>query len=451
LAQQIFEGAMEMWASNCTIVELVGARYLPRGESQLRSVVRKHDGQIHILVAAGLLNEQGRLDIDVHRDASIVAEAIISATCEHHLGMSHDHSILAELLVADRNNDGEIAISEGVKHQLRVSAKDRAHVIAGGDKMILRHLLLGVNPETMWDDLPQNIRTFLLAHSAGQSHVLSIEEEDWIAARSCAADAFSCEDYIARYHLSATLTTAIVAYARRAGPARINFTIDSNSLNLDEECIATNSNLVFTRAAKGPLGYLTTRVKRVWMACVKFLILSLVADPEYQRELDYMTSTLPSSIRYPITFPLNGIWCYAKFLQSLIIPVVIFHERDNVKALRSNMKGIKTVLQKNSVLIENLRGPSTCFWSQKEDGNIKLRQYSRKHDTEPEGMEQLIAINNYGDKFRLRQREEYKGEKLLNMFSYEYPQGKKPSKLPLQRQCIQGRLSGEIVRYDWRG
>lgn len=452
LAQQIIEAAMELWTSGCTVVELVGARNLPHGASQLRSLVRKSDGQIHILIAAGFQNDQGRLDIDVHRDASIVAENILSATCEHHLGMSHDHSIVAELLVADQDEDVGMLMPKGVKQHLNISAKDRAHVSVSGDKVILRHLLLGVDPETEWDDLPQSIRKFLLAHSVGQVHSISTEEEAWIAARSCAADAFNCEDYIARYRLSAALTTAIVAYARLfSSPARVEYLNDFNSLDLHEENFATTSNIVATTAANGSIRRFCTRVERIWKACVKFLILSLVADPEYQRELEYMTRALHPAIKYPVTFLLNGIWCYAKFLQGYIIPVVILHGRGDIRTLRSNMKGIKTVLKKNRVLIENIRGPSTCFWSQKEDGNIKLRQYTGKHDVEPGETNHLIAINTYGEKFRLCQREEYKGENLLNMFTYEYPQDDRSTKLPLQRQCIQGRLSGEIVRYDWRG
>jgi len=452
LAQQMIERTVELWSCGNTIVELVGARQFPRGEQQLRSISRKSDGQVHLLVALGAHLDHDELTTDIHRNSRIIAEALVQATCEHHLGMSHDHSTLAEVIVVDDISGAEaIAIPEGVRRQLETSAKQRAHFIRNGNKILLRHLLLGVNVETEWDDLPKSIRAFLLEHSTGESHMLSADEEAWITSRTCATDAFNCNEYIGRYDLSAALTASIIAYAKAFGPAHGSYDNESDGFFLNDEDVFANSELAINATSRGPVKRFFCHLQRTWKACIKFVILSLVADAEYQRELDYMIRTQPLFIHYPITLLLNGIWMYVKFLQGLIIPVVLFHGRENVKQLQSNMKGMKTVLKKNRVVIENLRGPSTCFWSQQGDGSVQLRQYNGKHVQEPEDSKHLIAINTYGDEFLLRQREEYKGDKLLNMFTYEYPQGKKSAKLPLQRQCIQGRLSGEIVQYDWRG
>ncbi|KAF2029230.1 glycosyl transferase [Setomelanomma holmii] len=450
-AQQMIERAVELWSSGNTTVDLVGTRHFPRGEQRLRSISRKSGDQVHILVAIGKELNQDEWTMDIHRNSRIIAETLLQATCKHHLGMSQDHSALAELVVTDDVGGVEVPIPEGIKRQLETSATERALVVRNGNNVLLRHLLLGVDPETEWDNLPKNIRDYLLRHITGQPEGLSAEEEAWITSRTSASDAFNCHEYIARYDLSAALAAAVVTYAKAFGPSRGSYGSDVDNLFLNDEETFANSDLALSAASRGPLGRFFFRFQQVWKACIKFLILSLVADPEYQRELDYMIRTQPLFIHWPITFLLNGIWMYVKFLQGIIIPVVLFHGRQNVKQLRSNMKGMKTVLKKNKVIIENLRGPSTGFWSRQEDGSIRLRQYNGKHDKEPEDSKQLIAINTYGDKFLLRQREEYKGDKLLNMFTYEYPPGKKSAKLPLQRQCIQGRLSGEIVQYDWRG
>ncbi|CAO2653668.1 Nn.00g030790.m01.CDS01 [Neocucurbitaria sp. VM-36] len=434
LAQQMIERAVELWSVGSTVVELVSASYFPQGEQLLRSISRKHGDQVHIVVALGTKSAQRDWTMDVHRDSRIIAEALIQATCEHHLGMSHDHSILAEIVVVDEVNGTEVQIPEGVKHHLETSIKERARVIGNGNKILLRHLFLGVNIEIEWDNLSNDIRAFLLQHCTGDSNSLSATEEAWITSRSCATDAFNCEEYIARYDLNAALVTSIVAYAKAFGPISDSYGSDVDNIYLNDEEVFANSNLAVNIASRGPLKRFAFRFTRVWKSCIKFLVLALVADPEYQRELDYMIRTQPLFIHWPVTFLLNSIWL-----------------RNNVKQLQSNMRGMKTVLKKNKVVIENLRGSSTCFWSRQEDGSIRLRQYNGTHDKEPEDSKQLVAINTYGDKFLLRQREEYKGEKLLNMFTYEYPQGKKTSSLPLQRQCIQGRLSGEIVQYDWRG
>jgi hypothetical protein len=451
LAQQILERTVELWSSGNTIVELVGARHFPRGDQRLRSISQKCGDQLHILVALGAELEKDAWTNDINRNSRIIAEALVQATCEHDLGMSHDHSTLAELLVVDGVTDREITLPEGIQRYLGSSPKARAFVINNGNKVLLRHLLLGVSPEIEWDNLPKHIRAFLLKHCTGHSAQLSHDEEEWITSKTCATDAFNCYEYISRYDLSAALIASTIAYARAYGTPRGTLGTDSDGLYLNDEDVFANSELAINQASRGPFKRFIFRFRMIFNSSLKFLVLSLVADPEYQRELDYMVRNTPMFIHWPVTFFLNGIWMYVKFLQGLILPIVLLHGRDNVKQLQSNMKGMKTVLKKNRVIIENLKGFSTCFWSVEGDGSVRLRQYNGNHESEPEDRSKLVAINTYGEKLLLRQREEYKGENMLNMFTYEYPTGNKSSKLPLQRQCIQGKLSGEIAQYDWRG
>ncbi|KAL5119598.1 hypothetical protein ACEQ8H_002444 [Pleosporales sp. CAS-2024a] len=450
MAQQMIEQTVELWSTGQTKIELVGSRHFPQGQQKLRSIAQKMGDQVHVLVAIGLELNGDDWTMDIHGNSRIIAEALMRATCEHHLGMSHDHSILAEMVVVDDVSDTEISIPEGIKRMLKSSPRERHSAIYHGRKVLLRHLLLGVNPDTEWDNLPKEIRQFLLKHCTGHSARLSIEEEAWITSRSAATDAFNCDEYIARYDLSAALVASVLSYAKACGPAHSPYG-DDDGLHLHDEETFANSNLSINIPSRGPVKRFIFRLIQIWKASVKFLILALTADAEYQRELNYMLHTKPAFIHWPVAFFLNGIWIYVKFLQGLIIPVVLFHGRANVRQLQSDMKGMRTIIKKNRVVIENLRGPTTCFWSKQDDGTVKLRQYNGKLDEEPEESKQLTAINTYNKNFLLHQREEYKGDKLLNMFTYEYPQGKKNAKLPLQRQCIQGKLSGEIVQYDWRG
>ncbi|KAF2126988.1 glycosyltransferase family 4 protein [Dothidotthia symphoricarpi CBS 119687] len=453
-AQQIIERTVELWSSGHTMVELVGARHFPRGDHKLRSITRKVGDRLHVLIALGPDLGEDELKMDVHRNSKIIAEAIIQATCEHHLGMSRDHSMLAQLVAVEESGDSEVPLPENIKRHLETSESERTRVINSGNKVLIRHLCLGVDPDIEWDLLHQDIRSFLLKLLSGQFDPLSAFEEKWIHSRTCVTDGIDSDEFIARYDLSAALTTSTVAYAkalsRSQGLSGSNLN-DMDDLYLNDSEYFANSHLKVNVASRGPVSRFVFRVTRIWKSCLKFLILSLVADPEFQRELDWMIRTQPLFIHWPVTFLLNAIWSYAKFLQGLIIPTVLFHGRDNIAQFRSNIQGTKTILQKNRVVVENLRGPSTCFWSRQADGTIRLSQYNGNHDKEPDDLKQLTAINTYGDRFLLRQREEYQGEKIINMFTYEYPQGKKTNKLPLQRQCIQGKLSGEIVQYDWRG
>lgn len=116
------------------------------------------------------------------------------------------------------------------------------------------------------------------------------------------------------------------------------------------------------------------------------------------------------------------------------------------------MKGISTVVGKHKIDVESLNGPSTCFFNTLPDGTKELHQYSGELKENPNGTWNLMAINIYSDKLILQQREEYSKEQRVNVFKYEYQDVKKSrSKVPMARECIDGALKGQIVRYDKRG
>ncbi len=117
------------------------------------------------------------------------------------------------------------------------------------------------------------------------------------------------------------------------------------------------------------------------------------------------------------------------------------------------MKGMKTILKKNRIVIENLNGLSTCFVKVKDDCSTQISQYSGSHALEPEGLKNLMSINSYTDNLILHQREEFAKESLINLFTYEYAtaQKERDPRLPMERRCVKGSLNGQIVRFDNRG
>jgi hypothetical protein len=192
--------------------------------------------------------------------------------------------------------------------------------------------------------------------------------------------------------------------------------------------------------------------------CIKFFIVTTVADPEYQRELDYLISTKPAFIRWPVTFFLDGLWNICKKLQEIVLPMFLIHGREKISKLYTDMKGMKTEIKKHKIVVESLRGPSTCFFMTQPDGTFTLQQYSGRHDKQPSGLDKLQAINHYTNKLVLLRREEYAWNARVNLFTYDYPENTKGSKLrglrsrlPLQRQCIEGNLNRQVIQYDERG
>lgn len=76
------------------------------------------------------------------------------------------------------------------------------------------------------------------------------------------------------------------------------------------------------------------------------------------------------------------------------------------------------------------------------------------YEEEPSRTDCLVAINTYTSGMDLRAREEYdsKGD-CINRFVYEYGQTIPESRMrvPLQRQCLAGRLQSQVVCYNRRG
>lgn len=465
-ADELLRRTADLWKAGKTVLELVSARHFAQQEQELRTISKKSGDRLHIFIILNFGDQESQSSLDIHRNNKIIAEAIVQATSEAHLGLSHDHSMLAELLAMDQTSHDVLSIPEGIKLQLESSAAERTRVLSNGDRTALRYLLLGLDCDREWDSLPKIIRSFLLNRSLEQCGRLSADEENWIRSRISPTDIVDIAEYIARCNLGATLTGSVRTYVRaQVMMLDANDPIsESGSVFSDPsyEKLLRNSpsggNEVDSGLASFRLFF--SRIRQRMQLCVKFLILSLVADPEYQRELNYMTRTTPLFLHWPVTLSLNGIWSFCKSLQRLIIPLALFHGRENISKLHSNIKGMKIVLEKHRILIESLSGPSTCFVATQPDGSLQLSQYKGLYNHEPSERKQLMAVNTYTDRLFLQQREVYSDNKIVNFFTYEYPQGNKrsrsrlqrsDSKLPFHRQCVRGDLEGQIVQYDYRG
>jgi hypothetical protein len=124
------------------------------------------------------------------------------------------------------------------------------------------------------------------------------------------------------------------------------------------------------------------------------------------------------------------------------------------------MKGMKTVIEKDRIVIESLSGPSTCFVTAQLDGSFQVAQYSGCHHQKPEGLQHLMSINTFSVNLFLRRREEYAYQSRVNLFEYEHPEDvarqggklrKLSRKIPIRRRCIEGSLNGQVIQYDNNG
>ncbi|CAG8959327.1 hypothetical protein HYFRA_00013097 [Hymenoscyphus fraxineus] len=453
-ADQLVHRTVELWKSGEIVIELVPMRHFLRQEQKLKTVSRDTNGRLQVFVFLGLDLIDREWVMDIRRNCKVVAEAIIQATCEARLGLSHDHSMLAELLAVE-NNGEELALPEGVKRQLQNSTSERTRVVKSGDRCLLEYLLLGVDPDIQWDTLPLHMRKFLLKRACGEHYHVSNEHVDWMKQNLGGGQSLDIDEYVARCNLGAAVTMLTNEFATLLEG-------DFTHLDLQEPLDATydmNPNFALPQSIderetklstffKRPL----TRLRHAMTHSTKFLSVALVADPEFARELEYVMYGKPALVRWIVTSFLTSVWLFCKTLQKIILPHVLLHNREGISKLYREMKGINTVIGRNKIDVESLNGPSTCFFNTLPDGSSELHQYSGVLKENPKGTWNLMAINTYSGEMVLRRREEYSKEQRTNVFEYKYHDDKKSrSKVPLARECVNGPLQGQIVHYDKRG
>ncbi|RAL10682.1 glycosyltransferase family 4 protein [Aspergillus homomorphus CBS 101889] len=455
-ATQIGHRVAQLWEDGETTVELVSAAHLIQPEQKVRALCRRTGERLHIYVVVGPDLVGYDWVSDIRRNCHAIAEAVVQMTCESRLGLSHDHAMFAEFLTVQGLPGHELVLPEGIKRQLENSSAERTRVLNHSSKTMLRHLLLGIDCDIEWDLLPQYARSFLLRRCLGQSCRLSSQQTDWLVSRASADEPLGLEEYLARWNLGATLTISVKGYAK---------VLEAQHRGLEHEGFLSNRydrpirDILALNAEVSHVGMREAfrmslaRTVQIWNSCIKFMVIALVADPEYQRELEFMLRGQPLFFAWPATVVLTAVWQFCKMLQRIIIPLVLVHGRDKVSTLYRNMQGWKTVIYQNRVEMESLSGISTGFFRTEPDGTLKLYQYTGRHDQEPSDYKNLVAINTYSAKLLLLGRQEYSGQDLINEFKYDYAQqgNKSHAKLPMQRQCIQGKLEGQIVQYDKRG
>src|SRR5204862_6693986 len=126
------------------------------------------------------------------------------------------------------------------------------------------------------------------------------------------------EEYVARCKLGATLTVTINTFAKELEGNRGS--IEYQPEFPDPSCEQLFSSFPSPSANEsgsmlGSLKFFVSRLHQKVQLCIKFLVLSLTADPEYQRELNYVIRGKIPFLRWPVTFFLNGFWSFCKMLQ----------------------------------------------------------------------------------------------------------------------------------------
>lgn len=383
--------------------------------------------------------------IDVSGNCQVIAETLLHAVSETMFKVPHEYAILAESLVS-------AGVTETMARQLREEANTSV-VIRWAKKELLRQLCLGFECDSHWEKLPKGVRTMLINRCLGQPCHLSDVQRKLLGDSLCQFDTNDLDVHVARCNLGAATAVSILDYANYGtGEAAIPKASETSA------CIPhVPGNLPrILSVFKTPASYLYHTAGSI----IKFIVVALVADPEFQREFHHVMSSRSAIVRVPCLFLLNLVWMYAKMIQDLGLSFFLFHGRNNVKQLWNETKGMTISIKKVRFVVQSLDGTFTAFQHNDIDGGSKAYYYAGEHKTEPQGTKLLKYVSTYSKEMLLHIKQEFKDGELLNEYHYDYrAPGKKLFKLtkgsetriPMGRRCVRGQNHLQSVQYNRKG
>lgn len=438
-SKEIVNTAIASWERGGICLELVPLGSLGPG---IHALSCSTGNQLRLAISVRGLQDQ-RLDITAN--CQIIAETLIHAVAEMMMGVPHEYAALAESIVSG-------GVTQTMARQLREEA-NTSLVVRWAKKELLRQLCLGFEADIHWDKLPADIRNALLNRCLGQSCSLGESEQQWLQRSLCQFDTDNLTTHVARCNLGAATAISVLDYAHY-GTGEAAIPKDPET----PECISfiPRKLPIVLSLIRSPMSYVYHKLGSI----VKFVVIALVADAEFQREFDYVSKSFPAVVRVPTVFLLNLIWIYAKTAQDLGLSFFLFHGRKNVKRLWDETKGMTIHIKKNRVLVQSLDGTLTAFRHQETDGGFKVYQYAGEHKTEPKDVKALKYVSSYSSEMLLHIKQEFKDGKLLNEYHYDYRAPVKKAfklgkatlnRIPLGRRCVQGENYLQSVQYDRKG
>ena len=387
--------------------------------------------------------------------------------------MNHDCSALAESLVIPRpvaQGTRQSSITSRIKNYLTASksSSTQAQAVAQScEDEALRFLALGFDVDILWDRLPRDIRELIIKRCTGQDDGVTRSQNEWLVTHH--AQGTPVKTFLTRCNFGAFVAMSGRHFALGARDYTRDDAIDEKFYHED-----TLDSLSFLRV-KPPIAKFTMKkigrsLKVPFSAvyhnlgvCLKLFAIAFVAEPEFQRELDYALHSTPMIIRHIILFLATGVWKYTKFLHTMVMPIFLLHGRKNVTKLWKHIGGTTVSLKRQRIAIENNDGQSTAFiHSPSSDGTFEVHQYGGDLDKEPEEKAKLQRISTYNKGMLLLRREDYAWGGKVNVYTYEYaPQTpgvrrKRLSKFnnhryPILRKCVGGKDEFEEVNFNYRG
>lgn len=435
---EIIATAIHAWERGNLTLELVSPGSLGPG---IRALSCSTASQLSIIVGVGkYLGKQ----VDIHANCQIIAETLVHAVSETMLKMSHENAVLAESIVTAE-------ITETMAQQLREESR-KPVAVHWTRRELLRQMCLGLECDIHWEKLPNDIRILLLNRCIGQPCLLSVTQRQWLQERLCHSAAKDLDFHVARCNLGVANAIKAFVFVQQLTGTTPWVTSPTTAPYISP---APRKLHMLLSLLNIPLSY----VYHGFGSISKFIFVALVADPEFQRELNHVMKQKPTGLRIPVVFSLNVVWRYAKIVQDNSLVFFLFHGRANVKRLWNETKGISITIKKTRLIVQGLDGTFTAFRHGEAGGSFKTYYYTGEHRAEPDEMKLLKYICTYSNGLLLIRQELEKG-RLVNEYHYDYRNpARRRSKLtkgfeervPMARRCVRGKNITQNIQYNRQG
>ena len=217
-------------------------------------------------------------------------------------------------------NETLTTISWSLERQFRdePTAERALAMIQYAKKQLVSQLCLGTQCDTQWHQLPSEVREILLHRCLGKGSQISESqiEELYTVLADQSTDPV---EYVACCNLSVACAINLIVYSKAF-----------LKVPLADRQDWISSTRRSKRASQQVLqGYVPAGITlkspfrtayHMIGAWIKFFVIALVADPEFQRELDFVLRSKPGLLSKPIKFVLSSIWVYSKFAQDIALP-----------------------------------------------------------------------------------------------------------------------------------
>lgn len=218
------------------------------------------------------------------------------------------------------------------KLRLRASSqtRDTASFISHMEKELLQDLCLGFDCDLEWEALPEDIRHYLIDRCLGISRTLTDDQKTFVTSRLSISAGPDLETYLACCDYAA-FTGAIDLHRTRSRVGANEPYNAHQALHRTKSIVGllASSNTPTEPSLKDKALLHSGNLYHGAGTIAKFFFVAFVADPEYQRELDWIFSRGPRILQTIFRIIFNGMWMLSKCFHQFLLPAFMVRITNN--------------------------------------------------------------------------------------------------------------------------